>query len=160
MNEILIAGIDAGKNVGIVLMNFDKKVLLIKTLRSPNIGKIIDTIKKGKILVIASDVSRCPSLIRKISSQIGTKIFTPKKSLTKEEKEKLTKNYSELLKSKHERDALAACIKALEKYRKVRERIERKLKEKRLEEFTNEIFEKIVFGEVENIKEGIRRMVA
>jgi predicted RNase H-like nuclease (RuvC/YqgF family) len=159
MNEVLIAGIDSGKNVGIVLMNFDKKILLIKTLRSPSIGKIIDTIEKGKVLVIATDVSRCPSLIKKISSQMGTKIFTPRKSLTREEKEKLTRKYSILLKNKHERDALAACIKALEKYRRMRERIGKKLKEKRLKKFTNEIFEKIVFGEVENIKEGIRRVV-
>lgn len=159
MSNILIAGIDTGKNTGIAIINFDKEILTLKTLKSPNLGRIIKILEKGKVLIIATDVSRCPNLIKRIASQTGAKIFTPKKSLTRREKEKLTKNFFKLIKNKHERDALAASFKALKKYEKVRRRIERKLKEKNLEKFTGRIFERIIRGEIENIKEGIKKMV-
>lgn len=153
----LIMGIDPGRTCAIAIMDFDGNILLLKTFKNVRKRSLINMIKKyGKVLVVASDVNPCPPSIKKFASSLGAKVFTPKKSLSKKDKEKLVKDFIEFIENKHEKDALASCMKAYRKYKEVSRRIKEKLKKKNLEEHFDEVLEMIIFEKVENIESAIR----
>jgi predicted RNase H-like nuclease (RuvC/YqgF family) len=69
--------------------------------------------------VIASDVNPASKFVEKIASSLGSKIFYPEISLTRKEKEKIVEDYEEEIKSSHEKDALAAGLKAFKNYHEI-----------------------------------------
>jgi uncharacterized protein len=77
------------------------------------------------VTVVASDRNPAARQCKKLSSALKTKLFTPRKSLSKQFKLRATKNYA--CANRHERDALAAALKAYHvlienKARKIRKR--------------------------------------
>ena len=62
------------------------------------------------MLILASDRTPLPRTIKKVSAAFGCKVYSPREALSKREKEELTKSYRSL--NNHERDALAAALKA------------------------------------------------
>lgn len=66
--------------------------------------------QRGDLLVLASDRFPLPRTIKKIAAAFECKIYSPREALAKKEKEELTKDYHNL--NSHERDALAAALKA------------------------------------------------
>jgi predicted RNase H-like nuclease (RuvC/YqgF family) len=122
--KLTIVGIDFGITTGIAILNIKGKILLIDSKREMKKEEIVKTIIKfGKPLIIASDVSPLPKSVEDIVNEFGCKAFSPKNSLSVEEKNELTKEYSKFLKNDHEKDALAAALKAWKNYRDIFEKI-------------------------------------
>ena len=156
MNRTIV-GIDLGKNVGIAIIDLNGNILLLKTYKNLRRGEIIRIIrKKGKPLILASDVVPIPSSLKKIAANLGCSVLRMRRSLRLEEKSKLTKKFSEILKNKHERDALAACIKALKRYSGLLAKIKEKVKVDEVDERVGKIFELLLTKRVENLREALR----
>lgn len=124
MVKLTIVGIDFGITTGIAILNIKGKVLFIDSKREMKKEEIVKTIIKfGKPLIIASDVNPLPKSVEDIVNEFGSKAFSPKNSLSVEEKNELTKEYSKILKNDHEKDALAAALKAWKNYHDFFEKI-------------------------------------
>jgi len=119
---------------------------------------IKEIIKHGKPLIVATDVNPAPKAIEKIAKNLGSKLFYPEKSLNNLEKEKIINEFKESVKSSHEKDALAACLKALKKYRNLFIRIEEAAKKMDAEEFLDEIVFRVIQRKSESISDVIREI--
>jgi predicted RNase H-like nuclease (RuvC/YqgF family) len=146
--KLTIVGIDFGITTGVAILDIQGKVLLIDSKREMKKEEIVKTIIKfGKPLIIASDVNPLPKSVEDIVNEFGSKAFFPENSLSVEEKNELTKEYSKILKNDHEKDALAAALKAWKSYREIFEKISIA--------YENAIL-KIFRKESENIESAIR----
>ncbi len=83
----------------------------------------------GKPVIIAGDVNPPPMMLEKIASGFSSKLFHPQSNMTISEKLKIAEKYSKkaspdrkLWKNKHERDALAAALRAWKRIRHVIDR--------------------------------------
>jgi predicted RNase H-like nuclease (RuvC/YqgF family) len=72
--------------------------------------------KFGNPLIIATDVNPLPKGVEKLSSSFGCHVFYPKVSMSNKEKEKLIDEYREEIKDSHQKDALAAALRAFRYY--------------------------------------------
>lgn len=113
----LILGIDPGTTCGIAALDLNGNLLLIKSQRELLRSEVVDlTLSIGEPVAIASDVSHLSEYVKKIASSLNAVLYMPEQSLTAEKKGELTRAFSEKtgldLKDTHERDALAAALKA------------------------------------------------
>jgi len=109
----IIVGIDPGTTTGLACLSL--KGDLLKTVSYKNAGKekIIRAISElGSPVIIACDRVPVPSFVLSVKAKFNAKLFA--ELLSNEEKEHLTRRYN--LKNKHEKDALAAAIKAYNYY--------------------------------------------
>ncbi len=115
----IIVGIDPGTTVGVAIMDLNGRLLDVFSAKNCSFSDIINRIiSYGKPVVVATDVSPTPSAVRKMGSIFASVVNELKASMTVEYKEKLTAKYGYRCKNTHERDALAACIDAFNKYKK------------------------------------------
>lgn len=138
-------------------MNGEVILLFNKRYKSKN-ELIKEIIKYGKPLIIASDVNPPPKAIEKIAKNLGSKLFFPEKSLTNLEKEKIIKDFKEKIKSSHEKDALAASLKAFKKYHSLFIKIDEIARKEDVEEFFDEIARTVIERKSESISDIIRRI--
>lgn len=117
MKKLLIVGIDLGKNTGISILDFKGNLIHLSTLKYVNFNELIKYICNfGKPLLISSDIVYSRK-IKKIAASFGAKVFFPDRPLTKKEKSKLTSDF--YYEDIHQRDALAASLRAFKSYRKI-----------------------------------------
>lgn len=97
--------------MGLAFLDVEGNVLDIESGKNLSVNDAIWEIEqRGDLLILASDRNPLPYTIKKISAAFPCKLYYPDKSLTKMEKEDLTRVYRSL--NNHERDALAAALKA------------------------------------------------
>ncbi|MCD6522470.1 MAG: DUF460 domain-containing protein [Candidatus Diapherotrites archaeon] len=112
----IIVGIDPGTTIGIAAVDLEKRVVGIHSKRNMSTDELVSFIEDmGSPVLISCDVAHVPSLVQKVASAFNLLIYTPPKDLTVNEKTMLTKAFN--IKNAHERDALAAALKAYEAYK-------------------------------------------
>jgi predicted RNase H-like nuclease (RuvC/YqgF family) len=117
----LIMGIDPGMTVGVALIDLEGRPVFAKSWRTIDRYEIISAISSyGKVVVIATDVSNPPELVKKIGSLLGAIVYAPERDITVDEKNKiiseLRKTYDFTIEDSHVRDALVAALKAYRHY--------------------------------------------
>ena len=139
----MIVGFDPGRWTGIAVLDFDKNLVLLETIRG-GMPEAINLIRQHcRPLIIAIDKKRIKSA-EKLAAVFGAKVHAPAKDLSVVEKSRLTSAYP--AKTDHERDALAAALIAYKKYRPIL----RKIKKRELE-----IFESLLKSDKPNIKAAL-----
>lgn len=125
--RLVIVGVDPGMTIGLAIVDATSgEVLYIGSGRNVDRGSIIDIVAGyGKPAIVATDVSEPAEAVKKLAAQIGASLYSPPYDLSVIEKHELTLKYRHMISNTHERDALAAAIKA---YRVIRSRI-RKVEE-------------------------------
>lgn len=98
----------------------------------------------GSPCIIATDVNPAPQAVDKLCRSFDCKLYIPSSDLLIEEKNALTKNYQ--LKDSHQRDALAAALKALEHFRAKFDNIDSRLQEKEMGEHSDMIKSLVLKG--------------
>ncbi len=128
----VIFGVDPGITVGLAVIDLDGNLLEVFSARDFSLSAILNfATKYSDIAVIASDVTPAPKLVERIGASLDAVVFTPSHSLNVEEKlnlidERFTRDvYS----NAHERDAVAAAIKAHNSYRNKLLHLEKRLQE-------------------------------
>ncbi|UNQ72684.1 DUF460 domain-containing protein [Infirmifilum sp. NZ] len=112
-----IVGVDPGMTTGVAILDFSGSIVSVFSRRLLSRGQLVKLLLDfGHPAVIASDVSPAPAYVKKLASQLGALLFTPQRSLSVDEKRRLTSGYPQVENS-HQRDALAAALKAFNEYR-------------------------------------------
>ena len=122
-----IVGIDPGTTIGVAILDLNGKPIEVFSSKNLSIADTITRIiARGKPLIVASDVTPTPSMVKKIGGLLSSFIHELNGSLSTEEKIALTKGEGYEYKNVHERDALAACITAFKRYKRKFSQVQRK----------------------------------
>ncbi len=122
-----IVGIDPGTTVGVAMLDLNGKPIEVFSSKNYSVSDAIARIiALGKPLIVASDVTPTPSMVKKISSIFSSPVHELDESLSTEEKVALTKGEGYEYKNVHERDALAACVNAFRGYKKKFSKVQKK----------------------------------
>ncbi|MGQ9760266.1 MAG: DUF460 domain-containing protein, partial [Candidatus Methanomethylicaceae archaeon] len=118
----IIVGVDPGMVCGLAIVDLNGRVLHISSGRSLTRGQITRLLSSlGRALIFASDVSPPPDLILKLSASHNAITFFPEQSLKTSEKlelvEKVANEQKIEVSDSHQRDALAAALKAFSFYK-------------------------------------------
>jgi len=113
----LILGIDPGTTCGIAALDLNGRLLSLESRRGFTRSEIVDiALSLGEPVVVASDVSPPSGYVKKFASALSAVLYVPDQPMTAEEKVSLAKSFAESfgvdLGNSHERDALAAALKA------------------------------------------------
>ncbi len=112
----LIVGIDPGTTTGIAALNFNGKLIDLFSSKDLGMDRAIEhLVKLGKVSVIATDVTPTPGFVSKLAAQLGALVHTPHESISVSEKIELTRPYKP--EDSHQRDALAAALTTLNKFK-------------------------------------------
>jgi len=134
MKTLTIVGIDPGHTVGLAIVDLEGRLLHLGSMKEAARSDIIERIiEHGKPVIVASDVHPAPGAVKRIASMLNARLYTPERVMTISFKNELV---SEFLRGKeftpensHERDALAAAVKAYRHYEMKLKQIERKTSE-------------------------------
>jgi len=122
-----IVGIDPGTTLGVAIIDLEGKPIEVFSAKNYSVSDAISwIIARGKPLIVASDVSPTPSMVKRISSIFSSPVHELDESLSTEEKVALTKGAGYEYKNVHERDALAACVNAFRRYNKKFSQVQKK----------------------------------
>ncbi|MEM1541547.1 MAG: DUF460 domain-containing protein [Ignisphaera sp.] len=156
----LIIGIDPGIETGLALIDLSLNIVLLESSKNLDRIEIINKIyNHGLPVLVAVDTNPPPESAKKISSILGVPLYTPSESLTIDVKDKLIewikrKKRIELnISTSHEKDALAAAIKAYKSYERKLLELEKKLLELEIDVDLDELKAMILKGK--NINEVI-----
>jgi predicted RNase H-like nuclease (RuvC/YqgF family) len=122
-----IVGIDPGTTIGVAMLDLDGRPIDIFSSKNYSVSDAVARIiSLGKPLIVASDVTPTPSMVKRISSIFSSLVPELDESLSLEEKIALTKGAGYKYKNAHERDALAACVNAFKRYKKKFSQVQKK----------------------------------
>lgn len=166
----MIVGIDPGTNTGIAILDMHGGVVHISSRRSISKSGIIRVITKfGKPLIVAVDVQPAPKNIEKIASSVGSVMYVPFRSLSTKYKASTIKNFVKKyermsgirlkFKSRHEKDALAAALKALKGNHYLIRKVDNALKKEGLDNIFDDVVKMMVKEESENITNAINKIL-
>lgn len=133
------------------------KILHLSAKKLQTKGDVIKQIMKfGNPLVVASDVSPAPKFVEKIAASLGSKIFYPEFSMSRKEKERIVEDYEDEINSAHEKDALAAGLKAFKNYHEIILKVEAAAGKN----FENVLRNIIINEKTENISDVVKKFAA
>ncbi len=164
----LIVGIDPGFTTGLAILNLKGELLFLESLKGAGKKVIIKKISHyGEPILISSDVTPTPKLIRKIAPIFNSTIFNPLKNLSITEKKDLVRHYikkeqiinlDEIKRSDiHSQDALAAAFKAYKRYKNKFEKIEETIRKWSSEYTIQQVKTEVVIGYT--IKNALRKIL-
>jgi predicted RNase H-like nuclease (RuvC/YqgF family) len=112
----------------------------------------------GKPIIIASDVNPLPKMIERLAAALGSKVYYPEVSLTNVEKEKIINDFEKEVKNSHQKDALAAGLKAFKNYHELFLKVEETLAKQHKEEIFEEVVKELLEDETQNIIDVIKKV--
>jgi len=156
----IIVGVDPGMWTGVAIIDLRGHPISVFSKRWMGRSQIIREIQKhGRAALIATDVNPPPVFVKKLATSLNAPLFYPSRSLTIEEKRALVEPLVEKglrIRDSHQRDALAAALKAykhnLPKFRQV----EKELRELNLPLPSDEVKSLVLKGL--SVKDSIRRV--
>jgi len=102
--------VDAGATVAFAVLDFDGRLQALRSKRNVRRESFMKWMADFDPILIASDTHPPSKLAKRLSASFGCRLFFPPRSLTLREKYKMTSRFRP--KNSHERDALAAALKA------------------------------------------------
>ncbi|MBI4214625.1 DUF460 domain-containing protein [archaeon] len=108
-------GVDPGTTVGLAFVDLHGKPIKTYSAKHLSEGDVIAKIcEVGSPIIIASDKNPLPGMVQKLTANFECRVFVPRKTIKIAEKNALTNAYT--YEKTHERDALAAALKAYSTY--------------------------------------------
>ncbi|MCD6414177.1 MAG: DUF460 domain-containing protein [Candidatus Diapherotrites archaeon] len=110
----MIVGIDPGTTVGFAVLDLDGNPVKVGSFKNKSIDDLVRILSSYEPVLVSSDVAKVPEAVKKVAIAFNATVFHPTENLQIEEKVKLIRGHS--VSNVHERDALAAAIKAYKHY--------------------------------------------
>jgi predicted RNase H-like nuclease (RuvC/YqgF family) len=154
-----VVGIDPGVTTGIAIfdMNSFSDFYQSFSIRGASFSRLCDYISEnGEPVIIACDVKKPPSLVRKTASAFNAVLSKPGKTITVAEKNRLVKRY--VFKNKHERDAIAAALLAKKRFSVLFRKVDSMLKVRNLVYLSDDIKNLLVKKRAGNINHAIKAL--
>lgn len=145
----VIVGIDPGTTAGVAVLDLDGELCEVLSARDFSVNDAISHLTKYReVIIVASDVTPAPRFVEKVSSSLSSVLYTPPKPLTVQDKKELVvlKFSRDAYRNPHERDALAAALKAYNHYRNKLDHVERRLAELSLQRHEGEVKRMVIEG--------------
>jgi len=149
----LIVGVDPGIDTGVAALTLTGRPVLLTSRRGLSRNQLIRLLTElGRPIVVASDVTPAPEYVKKIATSLSAVLFEPPYTLSVGEKRRIAQEYEARLngvikvKDSHQRDALAAAVKAYLSFKPKFSRLEKRLEELGLHVSLNEAKAMIVKG--------------
>ena len=140
-----MAGVDPGTTAAVAVLTLGGEVISLYSGKNFSLQDIISFISEyGSPCIIATDVNPAPQTVDKLCHSFDCKLHIPPSDLSVDEKNELTRNYD--FKNFHQRDALAAALKALEHHKSKFDNIDARLHEKNMEEHSEMIKSLVLRG--------------
>ena len=95
-----------------------------------------------------------------MASALGSEVYYPEISLSNVEKAKIIKKYAKEIKNSHQKDALAAALKAFRRYHELFLKIEESLIKMKHDELFDEVLERMLKKKNENIVIVTKKILA
>ena len=119
--KYIIVGVDPGIVTAVAAVDLRGNPVFVYSRKGLDRAEIIELIKRhGVPVLLATDVTPPPDTVKKLASSLGVPLYTPPTSLTIDEKHELVASYASHFGlhrlNSHERDALAAAIRAYREY--------------------------------------------
>jgi len=152
----VIVGIDPGIETGIAVVDLSLKQCYTFSSKEFDKLSIINKVYAiGTPILIATDKNPPPDSVKKIASILGLQLYAPQKSLAVEDKEELInwilkRGLTIEIRTTHERDALAAALRAYKAFEKKLIEVERKISELGLDVDVDDIKLQILKGKTVN----------
>ena len=166
----VILGVDPGIVTGIAIVDIEGRPLVTVSKRYFSRGDIINLVYEyGTPVLIATDVPHPPAMVKKLASTLNVPLFTPHRTLSVAEKERLVQEYLERYRenssyrvnvaNSHQRDALASAIKAFLSFKPKLEQVEAKVRELGVDVPLREVKALVLQGKsiMDSVNEVLRR---
>lgn len=163
----LIIGLDPGIVTGLAAIDTYGNIVLLTSGKSLDRQEIIaKTLKFGKPIVVATDVNPPPSAVVKLAQSLGAQLYVPSETMSTVEKQSLVEKAltgkEELrVEDTHQRDALAAALKALNNYQSKLKQAETYIEKLDLDLDVDKIREAVIRGKsiAEAVEEEISKLL-
>jgi hypothetical protein len=143
----------------VAILNTRGNILNLISIRDARRSDLIKHILNfGKPIVIASDVNPLPRMIERLAAALGSKVYYPEVSLTNVEKEKIIDDFEKEIRNSHQKDALAAGLKAFKNYHELFLKVEETLAKQHEEEIFEEVVKELLKEDTQNIADIIKRI--
>ena len=135
----LMVGVDPGMATGVAIMDLSGSIISVFSRRGLSRNSLLELLlKHGKPILIATDVNPPPEYVKKLATSLAATLFYPKRTLTIDEKRRevlrVVEKTSVKITNNHERDALAAVLKAYERYNELFKRAENEINRMKLKD--------------------------
>ena len=106
----MIVGVDSGTWRAFAIIDFSGNLIALKSGKNWSEDDFIREISDFYPTVIACDKNPTPKKVLTLKTVFGARLYKPKKSISLIQKHSLTRDFK--VRNSHERDALAAALKA------------------------------------------------
>ncbi|MHA1596144.1 MAG: DUF460 domain-containing protein [Candidatus Asgardarchaeia archaeon] len=161
----MIVGIDPGITTGVACIDLSGNILLLKSGKELSKSEILkEFLSVGRPVLVCSDVHPAPSFVEKIASTMKVPVYTSGKILSSSEKRRIVEEFINkydktiVVKSPHERDALAAAIKAFMNFRNKFQKVDDKISKERIPVSPDEVKAMVMMGQ--SISDAIRSLIS
>lgn len=122
MKRLLFVGVDPGTTVGFAVLDIDGSVVDKGSFKGSSFSSLVSRIiSSGVPLVVATDKSKVPSFVLRLSSALGARVWFPRFDISVSDKRSLV---SESV-NDHVRDSLAAVRLAFKSFKPLINRVRR-----------------------------------
>lgn len=166
----IFVGVDPGTTCGVAVLSIRGEPLYVGSRRGISRAELTELLLSfGEPLVVASDVSPPPDYVEKLAKSFGAVVYSPPRLLEATEKQEIASEYALKYRMEvgdsHQRDALAAVVKAYKSYEPKLKQIEAKLREVGAEALAERVFAEVVRGKplhraLEDVTESVERKPA
>ena len=163
--KLIFVGIDPGTTCGVAILSMRGEPLYVGSRRGISRAELTELLLSfGEPLVVASDVSPPPDYVEKLAKSFGAVVYSPTRLLEATEKQEIASEYALKycveVSDSHQRDALAAVVKAFKSYEPKLKQVEARLREMGAEALTERVFAEVIRGKplhraVEDVAESV-----
>jgi len=147
--QYFILGIDPGTTAALCLMSLDGAVAFLTSKKGLTRADMIRMVyEHGVPVLVATDVTPVPHLVKKIASTINVEVFTPSRPIAVADKQELARQFSQEVQigNAHERDAMTAAVYAYRSILPKLEEIDCKLRKEQIAVDRNHLKALVVKG--------------
>lgn len=156
----MIVGIDLGTTTGMAILDTRGNILNLSSKKEATRSEMIKHIMKfGDPLIIASDVNPLPKGIEKLASALGSNFFYPEVSMTYKEKAKIIEDYREMIRGSHQKDALAAALRAFRNYHSMFLKIEEVVEKLKRKDIFESVVKRVLKKRTESIVDAAKEII-
>ncbi len=118
LQRYLIVGVDPGISTGLAILDIDGAPLEIISGRGLDRSDIVNhVLAHGTPIIVATDVNPVPETVKRLAAMFNAELYVPSQSLSSDEKRQIVQEYISkyhwiTVEDNHQRDALAAAVRA------------------------------------------------